>query len=83
MATPHRFELRRSDLETDMLPLTSGGNNMEVREGFEPTVVEICSHLPWTTRPPHCNFMLSETITIIFCTGHVAEIQTIYIKITS
>jgi hypothetical protein len=26
MATPHRFELRRSVLETDMLPLTSGGN---------------------------------------------------------
>jgi hypothetical protein len=28
--------------------------DLEVRVGFEPTVVEICSHLPWATRPPHC-----------------------------
>jgi hypothetical protein len=26
---------------------------MEVKVGFEPTIVEICSHLPWATRPLH------------------------------
>ena len=25
---------------------------VEVKVGFEPTIVEICSHLPWVTRPP-------------------------------
>jgi hypothetical protein len=28
---------------------------VEVRVGFEPTVLGICSPLPWATRPPHCN----------------------------
>jgi hypothetical protein len=27
--------------------------DLEVKVGFEPTGVEICSHLPWTTRPLH------------------------------
>ena len=25
---------------------------MDARVGFKPTIVEICSHLPWVTRPP-------------------------------
>jgi hypothetical protein len=59
LATPHGFEPRRSVLETDMLPLTSG-SNMEVRVRFELTIVEICSHLPWTTRPPHRNKLITK-----------------------
>ena len=59
MATSHRFELRRSVLETDMLPLTSRGN-MEVGVRFELTIVEICSHLPWSTRPPNRNKLITK-----------------------
>ena len=59
LATPHGFEPRRSVLETDMLPLTSG-SNVEVGVRFELTIVEICSHLPWSTRPPNRNKLITK-----------------------
>lgn len=30
---------------------------MEVRVGFEPTVVLLCRQLPWTARPPHYDWL--------------------------
>jgi hypothetical protein len=30
---------------------------LEVRVGFEPTVVLLCRQLPWTTRPPHYDWL--------------------------
>ena len=30
---------------------------MEVRVGFEPTVELLCRQLPWTTRPPHYDWL--------------------------
>ena len=43
------------DLQSSESPLILPTHDMEQRAGFEPAIVEICSHLRWATPPPlHC-----------------------------
>ena len=47
---------QHADLETAVLPIGTTPD-LEVRVGFEPTVLEICSPLHWATLPPHCSWL--------------------------
>jgi hypothetical protein len=35
---------------------------MEVKVGFEPTILRICSPLPWAARPLHHNLVIQNSI---------------------